>query len=378
MNKSKKILHVVPDLGYGGVEKIILNCYEQLNHDNYFFDFVTHGLVEDYHQNLIENGNKIYYFKTIRQLGFKKYVDQIRNGLDIAKYDVIHIHTGHLTGLYAIVFKKAGAKKIVCHAHTTKCPNPKHQLFMPIFKFLANRYSDYRLACGVMAGEFCFGKGKFKFLPNGIDYNLYKSVTTEQINGVKKELGTSDASFVIGHIGHFSSQKNHPYVLKIAKEYIKINPDAKFVLVGEGPDFQKIKKAAEDEGLQENIIFAGVRKDIPVVMKSFDAFILPSLFEGLPVVSIEAQAAGTPSLLSDRIDKTLNINAGIMEFLSLDDNCLNWINALEDIRQNGGYPEPQIISERMEKTGYDINASARELGNIYDFVIGDKVNDSGK
>lgn len=369
MNKPKKILHIVPDLGYGGVEKIILNCYGQLNYDNYFFDFVTHGTVEDYHQRLIENGSKIYYFKTIRQLGLKKYADQIRNGLDVAKYDVIHIHTGHLTGLYAIAFKKAGAPKIICHAHTTKCVNPKHSLFRPVFRWMSNHYSDYNLACGVMAGNFCFGKGNFEFLPNGIDYDSFKNVDAQQVQNLKKELGLEDCPFIIGHIAHFSEQKNHPFVIKLACEYAKSHPSAKFVLVGDGPDREKIENLARECGADKNVIFVGTRKDIPIFMKTFDAFILPSLYEGLPVVSIEAQCSGTPCLLSDQIDKTLDIGAVKVEFLELNENCENWVSALETIQNNSGNTPSSVIDDAVNKSGYDIKSAARKLGEIYQGLL---------
>ena len=115
MKSCKKILHVIPNLGYGGVEKVVLNYYEQLDHDKYCFDYVTHGPVMKYHCDLADQGSKVYYFKSIGQLGIRKYKQQINENISIEEYDIIHIHVGHLTGVYAKIFKDLKAKKVICH-----------------------------------------------------------------------------------------------------------------------------------------------------------------------------------------------------------------------------------------------------------------------
>ena len=360
-----KILQVVPILSYGGVEKMVINYFNHLDQSRFAFDFISHGAPESYAEELQAKGCRIYDIPTIGQIGIKEYKKRISEALDVKSYDVVHIHIGHITGIYAKAFRELGAKKIICHAHTTKCVNPKHRFMMPMFRYMANHYSDHNLGCGVMAGNFCFGKGKFEFLPNGIDYNLFKNVDNQQISELKKELGLEDCPFIVGHIAHFSEQKNHQYVIKIISEYIKLQPNAKFVLVGDGPDKEKIEKLSVASGTAKNIIFTGVRNDIPVLMKMFDAFILPSLYEGLPVVSIEAQAAGTPCLFSTEIDKTLNIGAVPVQFLELDESCQNWVEALRNIQTKGGTVPSLAIDNAMKQSGYDIASSAYKLGEIY-------------
>lgn len=367
--RKLKILQVVPVLAFGGVEKMVVNCFNNLDHNQFTFDFISHGAPENYASHLEEKGCRIFDIPTIGQIGFKEYKRRISENLDVKSYDIIHIHIGHITGLYAKAFKELGAKKIICHAHTTKCVNPKHSLFMPVFRWMSNHYSDYNLACGVMAGNFCFGKGKFEFLPNGIDYDAFKNVSEQQVQTLKKELGLEDCPFIIGHIAHFSEQKNHPFVIKLACEYAKAHPSAKFVLVGDGPDREKIENSARECGADKNVIFVGTRKDIPVLMKTFDAFILPSLYEGLPVVSIEAQCSGTPCLLSDQIDNTLDIGAVEVKFLELNENCENWVGALETIQNNSGNTPSSVIDDAVNKSGYDIKSAARKLGEIYQGLL---------
>lgn len=371
--KQLKILQVVPVLGYGGVEKTVVNYFNSLDTDKYMFDFISHGKPKEYAKDLEKKGCRIYDIQTIGQIGFKGYKRRISESIDVKSYDIVHIHIGHITGLYAKVFSQLGAKKIICHAHTTKCVNSKHQLFMPIFKCMANRYSDFRLSCGIMAGNFCFGKGKFEFLPNGIDYNLFKNVSQQEVQNLKKELGLDDCPFIVGHIGHFSKPKNHPFIIKLISEYAKIEPSVRFVLVGDGPDKKEIEDLAYRSGVKENTVFLGVRRDIPVLMRMFDAFILPSFHEGLPVVGIEAQGSGTKCLLSENIDKTLDIGCGLVEFLPLLENCNNWVNALEKIRGNCDKVSFLEIDEAMEKGGYDIASAAEKLEFIYEKVSGNEI-----
>ena len=151
--KKIKILQVIPVFAYGGVEKVVMNYYSNLDHDKYSFDFITHGTSAPYVNRLLDDGCKIYEIQTIGAGGISNYKKQLVENLDIRIYDIVHIHLGHLTGLYAKVFREIGAKKIICHAHTTKCVNRKHVLFMPIFRWLTKRYADCRIACGKESGK---------------------------------------------------------------------------------------------------------------------------------------------------------------------------------------------------------------------------------
>ncbi len=367
MDNKIKVLHIVPDMAYGGVEKIVLNYYEQLDHNKFTFDYVTHGGVEEYHQSLIDGGSKIYYFKTIGRLGYIKYKEQVKNSINLTEYDIVHIHTGHLTGLYASVFKKLKAKRIICHAHTTKCVNSSHKLMMPFFRFLSVYCSDELMTCGEDAGRFCFGKSAFHLLTNGIDFDLYSKVSVDDVCNLKKALGIKEDSFVIGNVAHFSTQKNHKFIAKLVKEYTKVFPNAVFVLVGDGPLKPEIESSVKENN---NVIFTGVRSDIPVLMKAFDVFILPSLFEGLPVVSIEAQAAGTPCLISATVDQRLNINAGYVRFLDINSGCDAWIDALEYIRNDTSLRvSDDKIYKALTESGYEVKTSAKHLEKVYDLLM---------
>lgn len=370
MKSCKKILHVIPNLGYGGVEKVVLNYYEQLDHDKYCFDYVTHGPVMKYHCDLADQGSKVYYFKSIGQLGIRKYKQQINENISIEEYDIIHIHVGHLTGVYAKIFKDLKAKKVICHAHTTMCVKRLHEFFMPLFRFLSVSYSDALVACGKDAGKFCFGTAKYAFLPNGLDFDLYKNITHDDIVRLKIEFGVTDSTLVVGHVGHFSKQKNHSFLAEIIHDFVRKDNNVKFILVGDGPDRENIEKKIKDNGDEEYVTFAGIRNDVVNLMKMFDVFVLPSLFEGLPVVGIEAQAAGTPCVFSETIDKSVCICEDNCEFVSINKGTEKWIDAINRMRNCDKNSDANIY-DALCKNGYEISTTALKLEEIYNTLISD-------
>lgn len=371
MGRKKKILHVVPELAYGGVEKVVRNYSENIDHQKYSFDYVTHGLVEEYHKELIEQGGNIYYFNTIGQVGIKGYKRQLKDKIQVEKYDIIHIHTGNLTGLYAYIFRCCGAKKIISHAHVAKTPNPRQKLLMPVFRYMSVIFSDELVACGEEAGKFCFGHEKFHFLPNGIDFKTFRNVTQAEIDNLKNLLGIDRGTFVVGHVGRFSKQKNQLFLTEIIHEYLKNNANTKFVLVGDGPDKSNIEKIVKENGNMENVIFTGIRNDVEIFMRMFDLFLLPSLFEGLPVVGIEAQAAGVPCVFSDAIDRTVNLLKNNCTFLPIDQGVECWVKEIA-YRRNC---DEDICSEEifnvMRERGYELLGVVEKLCKIYDDLIGD-------
>lgn len=360
-----KILHVVPTLGYGGVAKVVTNYYEQMDHERFRFDIITHGGKEDYHSALIKDGSKIYYFQTLGKVGIKEYKKQIKENIDLSEYDIVHIHVGHLTGLYAMLFKKLGTKKIICHAHTTRCVNKKQAKLMPIWRFLANHYSDYRIACGHDAGEFCFGHNNYTVLPNGISFHKINDIGEQEIENLKEELGIKKEQFIVGHVGAFSPQKNHFLLVDIIHDFLKKHNNTVFVLVGDGPLKAEIENKVKQNGDTDSVIFTGIRNDVYTCMKMFDVFVLPSLHEGLPVVGIEAQAAGTHCLFSENIDKTVDIEAGLVEFLPIDRGTKCWRKSLETTYFTKECEVKKDVFSCLKRSGYEITESSKALEDIY-------------
>lgn len=363
------VLQVVPTLGYGGVAKVVNNYYEAIDHEKYHFDFVTHGGVEDYHAGLVNSGSKIYYFKTVGKVGLRKYCRQINSSLDLSAYDIVHIHTGDITGIYAKIYRKSGAKKIICHAHTTRAVSRFHKLFEGILRKMALQNADMTMACGYEAGDYCFGKGNYVLLPNSINFESFNRITDEQISNVKKELQIADDAYVIGHIGLFSPVKNHSFLLSVARDYISKHDNSVFVLCGNGPLYDTIKENVFQNGLNNNVILTGVRNDVNVLMHMFDVFVLPSLHEGLPMVGIEAQTAGVKCLLSDQIDHRVDIGCNLCSFLPIDKGPESWAEALERTYSNQSIISGEEIKKALKSHGYDISSTREILTASYESLV---------
>lgn len=363
------VLHIVPRLDLTGVAKFVLHHWERMNKSEFMFDFVNHGGAEDFHSVLTSEGCTIHNLPFPHEVGNITYYKILTNLIKNGKYDIIHIHTGHYTGLTAFICRLFARKsKVICHAHTTKCMNPSHDRLMPIFRYMARQFSDRLFACGHEAGLFCFGKnGRFEEMHNSVDLAVFKQQSQEKVTVLRKALSIPDGVRIIGHIGAFSSPKNHFYLLKIIESYVKSNRTAVFVLLGVGPDFDSVVAKAKEMNIYDNIRFVGSQKDVPLYLSMFDAFVLPSLHEGLPVVSAEAQALGLNTIFSNTIDHTCDMGLGIMTFVSIEDKSVeDWCKAID---RKIVKPTAEDIRIAFEKKRYEIKSSVAYLSKTYKSIV---------
>lgn len=363
MTKRIKILHVVPAIYEGGVGSVVNNYYEKIDKSKFSFDVITHVKETNKKNNLLYKNTNVFNFKTLGETGVYGYYKQIRSTLNCSEYDVIHIHTGHITGLYAAVFKICGAKKIISHAHTTTAPNPKHNKFMPYFRVLTRMFSNKLLSCGRLAGEFCFGRADFEIIKNGIDYTKYLNIDDSKAVKTRQELGLNSSDIILGNVAAFIKQKNHKFLLQVFLELSRVKDNVKLVLVGEGPLEKQCVEFVKENNLTEKVFFLGQRNDVYQLMSVFDVFLLPSLFEGLPVSGIEAQAAGTKCIFSDTIDKELDLGIGLSAFLPINKGTKPWVDHLSNIDTTKA--DKLAVRNALIEKGYEINYSIKELENIY-------------
>lgn len=360
-----KVLHIVPRLDFTGVAKFVLHHWARMDRTEFVFDFVNHGGAEEFHKELLKEGCTIHNLPFPHEVGNHTYYKLLINIVKKGQYDIIHIHTGHYTGFTAMMCKVYSRKsKIICHAHTTRCMNPSHNKLMPLFRLLARIFADKLFACGQEAGVFCFGrKSHFVEIHNSVDLDVFNQQPAEDVNDLKASLSIPKDAKIIGHIGAFSSPKNHFYLLKIIRHYLRRNKTAIFVLLGVGPDFESVVEKAREMNIYESIRFVGTQKNIPLYMSMFDVFVLPSLHEGLPVVSAEAQALGLKTIFSDTIDKTCDLGLGIMSFVGVDEHSLDaWCDAIDKPCRK---PSVKEIHSAFERHRYDIKSSVEYLRRSY-------------
>lgn len=290
-----------------------------------------------------------------------KFYRTLYRVLKTKKYDIFHIH-GNSINLTVELFIawKAGIKHRIFHSHNTVCNNPIiHKLLLPWFKKLCTD----GFACGKLTGEWIFGAGNFTVIPNGFEVENFK-YDPEKRSRVRKELGIED-KFVIGHIGRMNYQKNQDYLLDIFEKVVEQRKDAILLLVGDGPDEAIIKDKAKDKG---NIIFYGTTNDTAALYSAMDVFVLPSRFEGLPVVLLEAQMTGLPSVVSNNVTK--EVDFGNLKWHSIMDNASTWTQDIINSEVLGEIRKKYFDEHRRKILQYDIRRNAVYLVKKYQEIVG--------
>lgn len=288
-----------------------------------------------------------------------KYFLRLISFIKKNKIEVIHAHGNSATlAIEMVAGWIGGCKKRIAHSHNTRCNQVKaDKLLRPVFNCC---YTD-ALACGVNAGKWLFKNRKFTVLQNG--RNVEKYVYNEQIRNKLRTQYNIHKELVIGHVGGFFEQKNHKFLLIILHEILKIEPQAHFFLIGDGPLKKKIEYQARD--LNEHITFTGTTDRVTDYLQMMDGMLLPSLFEGLPLVAIEWQINGLPCILSDTITKDCVFMDNV-RFKSLNDSAKEWAqNIIQMIRDNDRINSSINAQKKIVQVGFDIKQGAKQLRSIY-------------
>lgn len=355
-----RVLQVVTNMSYGGLENFIMNNYRNIDRTKVQFDFLTHFAGhQDYEEEIEALGGKIYRLPKFNpfSLGYLSALDNFFK--EHKEYKVVHSHLNCFSGVILKYAKKYGVQARIAHSHIVlnKELNLEY-IVKSILKKSIPAYSTDLFACGDEAGRFMFGKNSFKVINNSIDAQqyVYDQIKSER---VKSELGLSDC-FVIGHVGMFREQKNHPFLFATIRELIKTEPSVKLLSVGNGPLFEEMKAKAKEMRIEDNVLFLGGRSDVLDLMQAMDVFVLPSLFEGFPVTMVEAQAAGLPCVISDKVASECKLTDAVVS-VSLDSTVEEWANAILTSKS-----KPRINNyEIIKQAGFDIKANAKWLEDFY-------------
>lgn len=358
-----RVMQVMGNMNSGGVEAVIMNYYRNIDRDKVQFDFVVNKNSKiPQKEEILSLGGNIYYVTGYKNIF--KYMLEIRKIIKENKYTIVHSNVNTLSVFPLFMAWICRVPVRICHNHSTAgkgefLRNTLKYFLRPFNRLFANKY----FACGEYAGRWMFGnrnfdKGRVKVINNAID--LDKFVYNLEIrNKMRKKLGISD-NLVVGHIGRFNKQKNHEYIIKIFSEVLKKNDKAILLLVGEGELQDGIKKMVVDIGIEDKVKFLGVRSDANCIFQVMDVFILPSLYEGLPVVGVEAQAAGLSCVFSNRMTKLVKVIDNV-KFLDLDYDVDKWSNTiLESARI-----DRKNTRDEMKKAGFDIKCESKKLEKFY-------------
>lgn len=349
----------------GGVEAVVMNYYRNIDRDKIQFDFICDEDSTNIPFEEIEKlGGKVILIPPYQKV--LKYHKELKRVLKEGKYKIVHSHINTLSVFSLFAAKCAGVPVRIAHSHSTtnqkeKKKNLIKQVLRPFSKLFATDY----MCCSELAGRWLFGdreydKGKVYLLNNAIDIEKFEY--NEQIRKRKREeLGIRDSTLVIGHVGRFVEQKNHMFLIDIFSQVHKKNEDTILLLIGQGPLQNQIKDKVKYLKLEKFVKFLGQRNDVNELYQSFDIFLLPSLYEGLGMVLIEAQCAGCYCIASTEVPKIAKVTNNL-NFIKLEDSSELWgINAVKGLNK----VNRKECIKSIKEFGYDIKEENKKLENYY-------------
>lgn len=368
-----RILHVVGNMNFGGVENMLMELYREIDTRKIQFDFVCHDYKEGkFDKEIKKLGGNIYRIPSMSNSGFFKYKRNLYNCFKKANKDCSIIHA-HLNGLNGIVLEQARKANITIRISHSHVSNPKHTLLRKLLR----KYSIAKIpgnatesfACSMDAAKYLYKKESSlkdcKIFKNGIDTDKFRY--NRNVNNNIRESYNINEKCVVGHVGRFVDPKNHIFIVDIFKELLKVKSNSILLLVGTGPKEKVIKSYVSKVGLSNHVKFLGTQSDIPSLMSAMDVFLLPSLYEGLGIVAIEAQSNGLPVFASDTLPVETEIT-NLITYISLSNTAQNWAETIfEYIKSNhqNSSDKRNEYPELVKEKGFDITDNAKWLQEFY-------------
>lgn len=358
MNKVR-VLQVIPALTLGGISSVVMNWYRNVDANEYQFDFISFN-DGPLRKEISALGGKIHIIPTIKQqpLHYLMALEKLLSSEP--RYDVVHVHNSFKNGLLLWIAKNKGVKVRVCHSHTSGVENKFLMPFMGLLKYIVTSTSNVHLACGEKAGKFLYGNKRFTVINNAISVNKYLADSKDKCH-IKTRFSLPTDKKLVLHVGRFSVVKNHLFILQLAKD-IKLCSTVHFVCVGEGPLKDDFIQKINDEKLNVRFTVLPATPDIPALLQCADAFIMPSLFEGVSVALLEAQAAALPCLISDTIAKESDMGLDLLTFHPLE-NMVPWLRQLNNL------VVPNMTAKNITSAffakGYSTESALMQLTQLY-------------
>lgn len=360
IKKKIKILFLVVDLHpANGVTSFAMTYFRNLDHNKFQIDFaLLHDVKTPYYHEILKTGSKIYKLPSLRHLNahIKKCKQILKNN-----YQIIHdnILISSLPMMYCAYKYRVPVR--ILQSHNTKLSEIKwkekrNQLFLPILKYFANTY----FACGKIAGEALFGSSKYTVIPNAIPArdSYFSSLTRKNVRTQNR----CQNNIIIGTVGRLSLQKNPFFAIDVIKELIKKNKKIRYWWIGSGELDEKVNDYIKENNLSQYIRLFGSRNDVSSLYQAMDVFFLPSLFEGLPISAIEAQASGLPCVISNTVTHEL-VYTDLVYYESLHSSINEWSDAL--VNQLNRKVERSQYKKQLENSSYYISNSVNLLTNNY-------------
>lgn len=365
-----RVLQVVEGLNHGmGATAVALNYQQYIDQNRVVFDYLVHTRPDEDLQAEVQNrGSRIFQMPGLSGKHMVEYRNKLKDFFrEHPEYQIIHGHLPNAGAFYLAAAKKAGAPFRILHSHNTvgaesTCKRIRNNML----NRRAIQYANIYFACSQNAADYLFGKQPAQevvLVRNAIDTQkfVYRKAARVQM---RSQLGLEDR-FVVGHVGRFCQQKNQLFLLEIFQKVTERVKNASLLLVGDGELRESLEHKAAELGIREKVIFAGMQEKVQYFLQAMDIFVLPSLFEGLPLVGVEAQTSGLPCIFSDKITEDAKVT-GNVAFLPLSAGTEEW--AEEICLFANGYQRVDC-SAQVRKAGYEISVEADKLTRYYENLL---------
>jgi glycosyltransferase involved in cell wall biosynthesis len=372
MNERRtRVLHIVRQLDHGGIENWLLHVFRHMPRDRWEIDVLVHetrpGALDEEARSL---GVSIMPGPAPSRLTAytRNFRDVLRAG---PPYDVVHSHVHHFSGYTLELARRAGVPVRIAHSHSDSSAADEsargaRRLYLRAARRMLERVPTDRLAASTEAALALFGPSwstgaRDRVLPYGIDLRPFHG--SPDGSGLRKTLGLPPGAFVVGHVGRFHPEKNHAFLLDVITDVCRRDGDVVLLLVGTGPLRPEVEDLAVSRGLGGRVFFAGERNDVPDVMcGAMDVFLLPSLFEGLPMVGIEAQAAGLPCVFSTLVTREISVVPPLTRYLPLGDPA-SWATAVLAAKEHrADRTSPTAL---LDGSAFDVRTCVDVLADVY-------------
>ena len=369
--KKGRILNILPEIDGGGVGAVVYNYVKAMPLNDFEVDLIVFdtGSKQLWSEELINLGIRIYYI-TPRTVNIKKHFKEVNKIIKNGKYDIVHAHMSEWASVYCYIALINDVRIRIGHSHIAgSLYSAKKRVVLKVINQIFKKSCNYYFSCGKNAGEYLWGlrainENKVYIMNNAVSKERFGF--NEEIRNKLKYKNNLENKLVFGSVGRFNEQKNHMFLIEVFKRINEIIPNSRLILIGDGELKEKIIEKIKKENLEEKVSMVGKRKDVNEWLNVFDLLLLPSLYEGLPVIGIESQMNGLPLLVSEGVTQEINI-LDTSYRLSLDDNIEKWAaKSIELAGLNTNRVEAQKI---MKKRGYDIDEEASKLAQFYKSVL---------
>lgn len=369
-DNRKRILMVLATPGIGGAEIYALNVVRYINHEKFHVDFIvnsfTHG--KSIEEECRSYGCEFYQLPAFKIFNYVGYRKAWRSFLRKHHYDIVHAHATNASSIFLRIAKKEGVKTIA-HSHSAGYRgNWLEQGIKKCFAKGVGRVADYWFACSEAAAMRLYGK-KFKLysnyytIPNAINTDVY-AFNLGSRQKIRKQHDIEDNAFVCGHVGSFTTPKNHRFLIDIFEEILKSKPGAILLCCGQGETMQDIKDYSSNKGILGNIVFAGVVGNVNEYLMAMDVFVFPSIFEGFPISVLEAEATGLPIIMSDVITKEVDLT-DLIHRCGINQPQTIWANTV----LNSSVTDRTKYNLNISKSEYNVKTAIIRLEQLYSKLI---------